>query len=82
MLKIFLGTLIGYAAHGLHSPTARFGPRWGLLMRYGIGTAIVLPVMLTFLPRAWWERAVTAYVTSVAAVGVGVIVGYIIDDAG
>lgn len=81
MLKIFFGTLIGYAAHALHKPTARFGPRWGLLLRYGIGTAIVLPVMLMFLPRAWREQVATAYVSAVAGVGTGVIVGYIVDDA-
>lgn len=86
--RLLAAAIGGFAAHQLHKPTQRFGPRWGAMLRYGVGSLALIPFRLMVLSKmrevARGRRAeddiLISDLVTLGAFGTGVFVGYLLDD--
>lgn len=84
IIKCILGILLGYVSHVFfHKPTARFGNKWGLLLRYAIGYIGCIPLRQLFLDeneKRVSERVFMADIISGVMFGAGVFLGHLADN--
>ena len=85
ILKLLTACLAGFGAHQAYKPTLAFGPRWGNMLRYGIGALVMLPFVLLlqdeFDGAKPAERTLAGYVLSLLGVGAGVFLGHLADKS-
>lgn len=83
--KLLVAVLAGFGAHQAYKPSLTFGPRWGNMLRYGIGAVVLLPFVLLlqdeFKSDNPHARTMAGYVLALLGVGVGVFVGHLADTA-
>jgi len=84
IVRILVGIFCGFSSHLIfHKPTARFGSRWGALMRYAIGYTFVIPLRQLFMDndeKRVSERVLNADILSGFSFGAGVLFGYLSDS--
>lgn len=82
-LKLFAALLAGFGTHQAYRPSLVLGERWGSLLRYVLGSLIVLPFLLLVLHDAKNEdedeRVTAAYLLVLGAVGSGTFLGHLYD---
>lgn len=80
--KYLLGIFCGFCSHKLfHKPTAIFGKRWGLLMRYAIGYTACMILKQIFIPdESKRDEVLTADILTGVMYGGGVFLGYLADS--
>ena len=76
--------ILGFLLHKFtYRPTRRFGPKWGLLMRYAIGSLGLVPARLFI----WQglnhdnesERFIISHLLSLFTFGPGVVLGHLLN---
>jgi len=86
-LRLSVTILGGLAMHRFYRPTLIFGDRWGNMMRYSIGTLLLLPFVLLINHALGSvkdddERLMSSYLLGAGAFGTGVFVGHLADWMG
>ena len=89
MIWRLLATVLGgFGAHRLYSPTARFGPRWGQLLRYALGCLLIIPFRLMVIGKLRDVNAgkrieddiLMGDLLTLGGFGTGVFLGYLTDS--
>lgn len=81
--KLLLSMIGGVVMHLLfYKPTRPFGPRWGMMIRYAIGSLAVMPFRLLIsdelhtLDKHPHEKQVASDLLALGSFGTGVLIGH------
>lgn len=86
ILELLFGVLTGLVSHQTSNIIRKWamrgtGEAWLNLARYTIGVVVTLPVyMLMRKSESELKKEAFAYIASFFSVGVGVAIGYVLDD--
>lgn len=91
-IKLLSTVLAGFGMHQFYRPSQTFGPRWGSLIRYAVGTIGMLPFLIlinrqisnphhTPSPEGQDERLTVSYLVTAVAFGTGTFLGHMVDRA-
>lgn len=82
IIKILASILAGFGAHQAYKPSLAFGPRWGNMLRYGVGAVVMLPFVLLFQDEFSGEphaKTIAGYMLALFGIGAGVFLGHLSD---